>query len=969
MVELGSAETNEIMEVLLHNVQSLCNKIDELRIILEERRSDIMVAVETWLDSSHKDAEVAINNYNVFRRDRSTNPNRGGVAVYIRNGIMVTQLAMNPHPGECKCENIWLKINMGIKRTLILGAIYRGHQNRTFTEHLKLDMESVVTMKHPILLAGDFNYDLARMNKEAEDYYRNMNSFLLEQLVGAPTRITGTTATLIDHLWFSEEQLVVDCDTLQGLSDHEICYLQLRLYSRKDRGTNFKTRSLKHFNLPQYLHDLKGIDWGFIERWDDMDKIWEKWLKELTTVLDKHAPIRIIKPGRKSNNPWITKEIKDMVLEKLIARRAKDIVHSRKTVSRFNNVNNTVKKKIEEAKQTHYKSKVIENKDNSQKLWRILREIAPSNLNIKEQPIAVDLSAEAFNDYFVNIGVEIQEQINTMQGDTDITSTKAIDGATLMIAPTTVEKVQQVLKRIPTNKAPGYDGIPVKALIYGAPELLGPLTRLINRTIETEQIPRGLKHAEVTPIFKAGDRLNPKDYRPISVLPLVSKVLERIIADQLVEYLESNGMLSTAQHAFRRYHSTSTCLLQLTEQIRESMDSRKATGVIALDLSKAFDTIDHGTLLRKLNNFGILDGTPTHNLLRNYLSGRTQAVKLNGAWSSSRSIRTGVPQGSILGPLLFILYVNDLPDCIRHSNCVTYADDTTVFASSSISKNIEFALNEDMRRVCAWFQANRLKVNVDKTKFIVIHPLRMEDKFSNINVFVNGKLIGRESTMKILGVHFDEHLKWSHHVGILRRNVKFQYRALARAMKYFDLDTKLMMYNASIASRLNYADCIWNNCCRSDAAMLQTIQNMAVRRMINAGPRQTSGPILKDLGMLTLEDKRLQRSLVLLYKLMNDQGPEILICELDKYRNPRTEAETRHSAGGRLFIPGFNTDYRGKSFFISTIRNWNRLPEKIRNAHSCESFKSSILKMLLTTDLAAGRWEVPVSGAVQRIRR
>ena len=291
-----------------------------------------------------------------------------------------------------------------------------------------------------------------------------------------------------------------------------------------------------------------------------------------------------------------------------------------------------------------------------------------------------------------------------------------------------------------------------------------------------------------------------------------------------------------------------------------------------------------------------------------------------------------------------------------------------MFASSKEPKNIEFALNEDMRSVCAWFQSNKLKVNVEKTKFIVIHPIRMEEKFSHINVFVNGKLIERESTLKILGVYFDQHLKWSQHVSVVRRNTKFQYRALARSMKYFDLDTRLMMYNAAIASRLNYADCIWNNCNRSDAALLQTIQNMAVRRIINAIPRQTCGPILRELGMLTLERKRLQRSLVLLYKLMNGQGPITLVHELAKYQLPGNETGTRNAVGGKLYIPSYNSDYKAKSFFVSTIRYWNRLPEELRNASSSESFKKNLLNLLLTADFTANRWVYPVPGAVQRRR-
>ena len=259
-------------------------------------------------------------------------------------------------------------------------------------------------------------------------------------------------------------------------------------------------------------------------------------------------------------------------------------------------------------------------------------------------------------------------------------------------------------------------------------------------------------------------------------------------------------------------------------------------------------------------------------------------VKMDGMLSECKSISTGVPQGSILGPLLFILYINDLPACIRESNSVIYADDTTIFASSSIPGNIEYALNEDMKNVCKWFRANRLKLNVDKTQLLVIYPNKMRDRFDNINIFVQGRHVQRESHIKVLGVHLEENLKWAKHIQIMLRNVKYQYRAYSRSIKYFDKDTRLLMYNSAIASRLNYADSIWSDCTLRDRGSLQTVQNMAIRRMVNARPLESCKPILANLGMLTLERKRNLRSLVLFYNLVNGRGPVALRRELHKYQ-------------------------------------------------------------------------------------
>ena len=216
----------------------------------------------------------------------------------------------------------------------------------------------------------------------------------------------------------------------------------------------------------------------------------------------------------------------------------------------------------------------------------------------------------------------------------------------------------------------------------------------------------------------------------------------------------------------------------------------------------------------------------------------------------------GVPQGSILGPLLFVMFINDLPDCITESRCVIYADDTTLYASSRNPTNIEFALNKDLNIVSRWFVRNKLKLNVDKSKFLVIHPRNMSERFSNMNVFLNRRNLKRESVVKILGVHIDEDLKWHRQVRYMLRGLRFQYRAFSRSIKYFDRDTRLMVYNASIASRLNYADCIWNQCSLKERNMLQSVQNMAVKKIVNAAPLASGKPIIRSLGMLTLDKKK-----------------------------------------------------------------------------------------------------------------
>ena len=283
-----------------------------------------------------------------------------------------------------------------------------------------------------------------------------------------------------------------------------------------------------------------------------------------------------------------------------------------------------------------------------------------------------------------------------------------------------------------------------------------------------------------------------------------------------------------------------------------------------------------------------------------------------------------------------------------------FADDTTLFASSNTPTNIEYALNKDLEQVSKWFQANKLRLNVKKTKFMVVYPRNMGDRFEHVNIFIMGQHVEREANVKILGVTLNEELKWHQHMGGMIRNLRFQYRAFGRSIKYFDRDTRLIVYNSSLASRFNYADCIWDQCTLKEAKQLQSVQNMAVKKMMNAAPLTSAKPLIRNLGLLTLETKRKLRSLVLLYKLTRNEGPAALIRELEGYRNSsREHIITRNSGEGSYYIPAYNTDNVGKSFFVQTIKRWNTLPTNIQQSENATIFKRRVYDLLLTAEADA----------------
>ena len=379
-------------EIICHNVQSLRDKIDQIRLIIAERETAIFVAVETWLDGSHRNSEVCVNGYNMIRRDRAKDPNRGGIVVYTKKGIDVTGIDIENHSDDCNCENIWLKLSFGTCKTIILGAVYRSHLNKNFTSHIKTDLQRVSSMKHPIILVGDFNYDLLKDSGETIEYYRTFTAHLMEQLIRAPTRITETTATIIDHIWTTNEEIIECSDTLNGISDHQMCRAVLRFAVKKVAQKPFVTRSFKNFSREAYQEDIDGTNWDFIEEGIAIDDIWRNWHGKFMDILDMHAPTITVK-NKKDDAPWMTHDIKQQIRLKMAAKLEREDLTSATTIRKFRDTNNQTKKIIAIAKQAYFRNKVIINKTNPRKLWDIMKEAAPSSF--KERVASDNIENEA----------------------------------------------------------------------------------------------------------------------------------------------------------------------------------------------------------------------------------------------------------------------------------------------------------------------------------------------------------------------------------------------------------------------------------------------------------------------------------------------------------------------------------------------------------------------------------------------
>ena len=674
------------------------------------------------------------------------------------------------------------------------------------------------------------------------------------------------------------------------------------------------------------------LDWDFLEC-DDIELIWKNWKENIFSVMEKHTKVVTIKQGNQRNKPWITNEIRRLIRKKQAAELAKDYHPSPQNFQSFRVAKKQMELAMFEAKQNFYHGKIEDSASNPHKLWSIMRDIAPASLKVKSKR-DTEIPADTFAKLFSNIGGSNSSAPAVPEEYEGPTS-----NASFELSDCNEDEILRIINRIPEKKANGVDGIPMKIIKIGVKPLLKPLTKLINLFIK-KGFPMELKRAIVLPIFKKGPADIPSNYRPISLLSCISKIAERAIANQLTSYLEKEDLLSDAQHGFRRNHSTNSALLYITETIRGDLDKGRGIGLVALDLSKAFDTIDHGILINKLRKLDIGEGTIA--FLKNYLSGRTMIVKTPKDESQIHHIKKGVPQGSILGPLLFTIYVNDLPKVVKNCSVVLYADDTTLFTGSSIPSNIQIDVNEDLVRLEKWFHDNKLHLNTDKTEYILITNNRRRQRFEQIKISVAGKQIKEKEEVKILGVTIKNDLTWDTHTGKLIKGLRFCFRSFSRSCRMLTRDTRKLLYNSAIASRMNYCDTVWDCCSVNSRNKMQTIQNRCARRILNHLPGTTAPPLINELGWISLDRKRKMHKCVLLHRLINGRGPSTLIQKLTPFTEGNRTRTTRSVENGALFIPGYRTDYIKKSFFHDTVKEWNQLPLALKSVKNNSTFKEKL---------------------------
>ena len=635
------------------NINSLSAHIDEVRILLDDKCLDVLAIQETKLNESNNDCEFYIPGYEIIRRDRLSDGG-GGVCFYVKTSInfsLRTDLNMD------NLENLCTEIRKPHSKPLIVVTWYRPPNSPVgLYSHLETLIGRIDLTNFEFYLLGDMNVNMASTNydNDVRQLTNIADIYGLHQLIKEPTRITDKSSTLIDLIFTNCPERVV-CSGVGhiSISDHSLVYVYRKLSIDFPKGHNsIIYRSFKKFNRSEFRNDICNHDWEFLNLTEDPNQLWSEWKTKFQLIVDKHAPIRS-KRVRSKNSPWISIDLKQrMHMRDVLKIKAIKSNNPHDWVN-FRRMRNKVNTDIKSAKELYYKNKFINTDNDPRKTWQLINELTSrksDKSSIKELKLngvsiinAPDLS-NAFNNHFSSIGPKLANDIPLSDGNCT-SYQEYINGIdkSFQFRPTNDRQVLTFLNKLNKFKSTGLDKISSRLIRYCADVISPHLTIIFNRSLVTGIFPDDWKAAKVTPLFKQGDRSDMNNYRPISVISVVAKVFERIVYNQLSNYLSEHNILSKHQSGFRSFHSTVTALLETTDSWAYNIDHGNVNAVVFLDLKKAFDTVDHHILLSKLHLYGI-NGI-AHRWFSSYLDNRTQKCFVNGSLSNTCTLKCGVPQG------------------------------------------------------------------------------------------------------------------------------------------------------------------------------------------------------------------------------------------------------------------------------------------------------------------------------------
>ena len=932
------------------NVNSLNLKFQEVKDLIVRCKFEVMVLSETKLDETYRDALYNIENYDMYRQDKRSNS--GGIIIYISKFLPSTQGNINNCNDDIECFSV--EINCKETKLMIIGMYKNPKMNpNSFKVYFEKMNEVVFENYENVVIIGDLNFNMLQDNVLSQ----MCPLYNLTNIITEPTCFKSNNATLIDVMLVSKRRKFLkgfSFDT--GISDfHNLIGGVMKEHAPIPNKKIIGYRKLDDIDFDKVNNDLQimNIDMNIIE--NNANDAFNILHTNLIGLLDKHAPKKR-KTIRKNDFHCMTKRLKKAILIRNQMRNKFFKYRTDYYLAQYRKHRNAVTLIKREEIKAYFTEKCkgsTKNKD----FWKAVKPIfsktktKSENIPLKHNgEIITDCSkvCEIFNTFFSQIGLDIGNPENNNKSVDEIIADYSQHPSVTMIktninnAPNNINlskvterDVSKIISKLSSKKSSGYDEIPVKFIKLVSRSLIKPLTKLANKCLQENVFPDRMKMANITPLYKKKDKLNRDNYRSVNLLIALSKVFEKIISNQIYDHMQS--LFHVYLSGFRKRHGCHDILIRLTEDWRMALDNGDTIGVVAIDLSKAFDCMPHGLLIAKMHAYGF--STNVCKLLKSYLVDRKQRVKIGETKSEWTSNIKGVPQGSILGPLLFNIFINDFMFHELSSKVYNYADDNTLSFIDKDINEIQRKLQLDCITAMQWFESNNMKANADKFQLMF---LNRHNAYLDKPLQINTCTIRASSNITILGVEIDNKLNFESHINEICNKTSKQINALKRMKHFLDRTCKNIIYNSYISSNFNYCPIVWMFTGKINLEKIEKTNKRALRYVANNYEAEYDD-MCQDQKVLNIHKRCIKTVAIQMYKIKHQLVP-IYVQELFRRRE-----SCYNIRDNDLFeIPCFKTvKYGKKSFRYFGAKLWANIPKEIKAKPTLTCFKDALTIWLL----------------------
>ena len=946
LTTLDSLKAAKGLKICHLNIRSILNKIDQFRLHFESSDLDVITISETWLTKEISSSILQMHNYQIFRWDRAycTGDNGlikkgGGLLIYVRDGLnfnAVMDTSKNISTKNCELQRI--ELCSDVQKNIVIYNLYRPPSGsvKSFTECLTNICEDEQNiMAKEVVFLGDFNINY--LSKKADDT-KNLISWQtkmgLSQVIKSHTRVSQKSKSLIDLIITDIEHCAAAGVINLHISDHQPVYLIKKKARDLRSRESFKGRSYIHYTKELLSDALTNeIKRGFRET-ENPNECWDMMENFLVEFLDTNCPIKTFRSKEKTP-AWISHDIITLSKDRDVAWAKAKLTNTNEDWALARRLRNWANNSVKAAKADYVANELTESRNNPKTFWRNIKSVLPDQasgqINIKNpinnESLPKDQQAQVINDFFASIGDKLAVGFdNEDQPIPDILG----DGDRLELRHITQIETLKLIDCISVYKSSGLDNISGRVLKDFLTITSRELTILYNNILDSGTFPDKWKIATVTPIPKVTNATSPSDLRPISLLPVPGKLLEKYISINIEDYLETNNFFTDCQNGFRKGKSTSSAMAKYLDDVLDGLNESHTCIAAYLDVRKAFDTINHHRLLNKLRAAGI--GDTLCSLLENYLSNRKQKTKLYGSLSNLESVSIGVPQGSTVGPLMFIIYINDLPGVLDYAKPLMYADDTVIYLSGLNNKEVRKNLQCDLNNVEKWCKVNKLSLNISKTKimtFMSDHKRKMCPKF---RFYMKGKVVDEVDSYKYLGTYIDNRLNGNVQYTKTLQLLGLKLRTFGRIRRFLNGAAALTVYKSMILPLLDYNDhfqVLWNV---SKLSKLQKLQNWGLRIVYSDRvPRLTEEEMHSAANLTHLKYRRIHHLVNIMYHRSKSE----------KYLDNR-DLPTRQFVKVKFKVinPNIKSAFKSPNYFGAQL--WDMLPLDVQTAPTYSIFKYKV---------------------------